>query len=55
MASGIQRRKEEKKNEEEKKMEKFEAFHNEKMKVFEGMLEVLRGLKEKWTTVHVWL
>jgi len=43
----LQEYKEEKKNEDEKKMEKFEAFHKEKMKVLGGMLEVLRGVKEQ--------
>ena len=43
----LQEYKEETKNEEGKKMEEFEAFHNEKMKVLGGMLEVLRGLKEQ--------
>lgn len=42
----LQECKEEKNNEEEKKLEKFEAFYSEKMKVLGGMLRILRGLKQ---------
>ena len=50
----LQEYKEEKKNEEEKKLEKFKAFHNEKMKVLGGMLEVLRASRNS-EVLYVWL